>query len=100
VRIEELDAAISDAEGSGGEVGIVLEVEEVVAELGFGEAIWRYVEVVGELSDGAEVGLPGAPGESGELEVVGHAPTERGVHVEVLYLARSEEITTARNHGR
>ena len=33
VRIEELDAAVSDAEGRGGELAVVLEVEEVVAEL-------------------------------------------------------------------
>ena len=85
VRREELDAAVGDAEGSGGEVAVVLEVEEVVAELGFGEAVGRGVEVVGELSDGAEVGLLSALGESGELEVVGHALTERRGHVEVLW---------------
>jgi hypothetical protein len=85
VRIEELDSAVCDAEGRGGEVAVVLEVEEIVAELGFGEAIGWGAEVVGELSDGAEVGVLGAVAEPGELEVVEHALTERRVHVEVLW---------------
>ena len=41
VRIEELDPAVSDAEGSGGEVAVVLEVEEVVADLLLGEPVGR-----------------------------------------------------------
>jgi hypothetical protein len=65
VRIEGLDAAVGDAEGSGGEVAIVLDVEEIVAELGFGKAVGRGVEMVGELSDGTEVGLLSAPGDGG-----------------------------------
>ena len=62
VRIEELDAAVGDAEGSGGELAVVLEVEEIVAELRLGEPVGRGVEVVGELADGAEVGLLSALG--------------------------------------
>ena len=45
MRIEELDAGVGDAEGGGGEAAIVLEVEEVVAELGLGEAVggvWKW----------------------------------------------------------
>jgi hypothetical protein len=76
VRREELDTAVSDAEGSGGEVPVVLEVEEVVAELRLGESVGRSAEVIGELPDGAEVGVLGARAEAGELEVVGHAQTE------------------------
>src|ERR1700733_12563108 len=60
VRIEELDTAVSDAEGGGGELAIVLEVEEVVAELRFGEPVGWGLEVIGELSDGAKVRLLGA----------------------------------------
>jgi hypothetical protein len=76
VRIEELDAAVSDAEGSGGEVAVVLEVEEVVADLLFGESVGRSVEVIGEHPDGAEVGVLSALAQAGELEVVGQALTE------------------------
>ena len=57
VRIEELDAAVGDAEGSGGEVSVVLEVEEILADLRLGEAVGRSVEVIGEHADGAEVGV-------------------------------------------
>ena len=85
VGIEELDAAVGDAEGSGGEVAVVLEVEEVVAELRLGEAVGRGVEVVGEMPDGAEVGVLGALAEAGELEVLGHAEAECGGHVMVLW---------------
>ena len=60
VRIEELDAAVSDAEGSGGEVAVVLEVEEILAELLLGEAVGRGAEVLGEHADGTEVGVLGA----------------------------------------
>ena len=85
VRIEELDTAVGDAEGSGGELAVVLEVEEVVAELLLAEPVGRGMEVVGELPDGAEVRLLGALGEPGELEVVEHALTERRGHDEVLW---------------
>ena len=44
VRIEDLDAAVGDAEGSGGEVSVVLEVEEILAELRLGEVVGRCVE--------------------------------------------------------
>jgi hypothetical protein len=76
VRVEELDAAVGDAEGGGGEVAVVLEVEEIVADLRFGEPVGRGVEVVGEPADGAEIGVLSAGGESSELEVLGHALTE------------------------
>jgi hypothetical protein len=85
VSIEELDAAVSDAEGSGGEVPLVLEVEEVLADRLFGELVGWGAEVIGEHPDGAEVGVPSAGRESGELEVVGQAEAEFGVHVKVLW---------------
>ena len=84
VGIEELDAAVGDAEGGGGEVAVVLEVEEIVAELRLGEAIGRGMEVVGELPDGAEVSVLGAVAEAGELEVLEHALAEGGGHGVVL----------------
>jgi hypothetical protein len=98
VRIEEFDTTIGDAEGSGGEVAVVLEVEEVVAELGFGEAIGGGVEVVGELSDGAEVGVLGAIAEPGELEVLAHALTESRVHERGPF-AVEEEMATEKDPG-
>ena len=72
------------AERGGGEVAVVLEVEEIVADLGLGEAVGRGVVVIGEHADGAEVSLLGAVGEAGDLEVLGHAATECGGHVTVL----------------
>ena len=59
VRIEELDTAVSDAEGSGGEVAVVLEVEEILAKLLLGELVGRGAEVLGEHADGTEVGVLG-----------------------------------------
>ena len=59
VGIEELDAAVGDPERPGGELLVVLEVEEVVADLMLAEPVGWGVEVFGELPDGAEVGLLG-----------------------------------------
>jgi hypothetical protein len=60
-------------------------VEETSAELRFGEPVGRGMEVVGELSDAAEVRLLGVLGESCELEVVEHALTDGRCHVEVVW---------------
>ena len=98
VGIEELDAAVGDAERGGGELAVVLEVEEVVADLLLAEPVGRGVEVVGELPDGAEVGLLGALAEPGELEVLSHPLAECRGHVEVLWQG-VREITSARNLG-
>ena len=57
---------------------------KIVADLLLGEAVGRGVEVVGELPDGAEVGLLGALAEPGELEVLGHPLAECRGHVMVL----------------
>jgi hypothetical protein len=51
-----------------------------------------------DASNSAEVGLLSAFGEPGELEVLKHALTERRGH-DRGPRTRSEEITTARNHG-
>ena len=69
---------------AGGELAVVLEVEEVVADLLLAEPVGRGVEVVGELPDGAEVGLLGALAEAGELKVLVHPLTEGRGHVQVL----------------
>jgi hypothetical protein len=84
VRIEEFDAGVGDGQGGGGEVTVVLEVEEVVADLMFGEAVGRSMVVIGEHADGAGVGVLCAGAEAGDLEILGHAPTECGGHGTVL----------------
>src|SRR3954454_11047335 len=63
--IEELDAAVGDHERPGGELPVVLEMEEVVADLMLAQTVGRSVEVIGELPDGAEVGLLSVFAESG-----------------------------------
>jgi hypothetical protein len=72
VGVQELDAAVGDCQRCGGKLPIVLEVEEILADLLFAEAVSRFVEVVGELPRGAEVGLLGALAQAGELEVLVH----------------------------
>src|SRR5262249_37506308 len=84
VGIEELDGAVSDHERPGGELAVVLEVEEVIAELMLAEPIGRGVEVVGELPDRAEVGLLGTLAQAGELKVLEHPLAECRGHVLVL----------------
>ena len=78
-------------------MAVVLEVEEIVAELLLGESVGRGVEVVGELSDGAEVGVLSA------LRRVRRAGG-RGACADGVRRSwggpvdRDEEITTARDH--
>jgi hypothetical protein len=76
VSEEEPDAVERHADGRRGKSGLVLEVEEVVAELGFGELVGRTAEVPGELAYFAEAGLLGAEAEAGKLQVLAHALTE------------------------
>jgi hypothetical protein len=52
------------------------EVKEVLPELILSQLVRRAVEVCGELSDGPDVGLLGAHGESSELHVFEHALAE------------------------
>jgi hypothetical protein len=69
-------------------MAMVLEMGEEVADLRLGERVGRLPVVPGELTDGSYVGLAGALGEAGELEVLqellaksGHGRflSERGV---------------------
>ncbi len=73
---EELYAAVSDAERSRGEVAVVLEVKEIVAELLLADAVGRGAEVVGQLPDGAEIRLLSALAETGQLKILEHALAE------------------------
>jgi hypothetical protein len=100
VGIEELDAARGDSQRRGGEFPIVLEMEEIVADLLLAESVGRGVEVSGELPDGAEVGLLGTLAQSGQLEVLAHPLVECRGHLKVLS-QRSEETPLRRTlcHG-
>src|SRR3954469_22817047 len=69
---------------TGRKLFVVLEIQEVLSELRFGESIGSLVEVVGELPDGSEVGLLGAFAEAGQLEIVLHPLTKRRDHERVL----------------
>ena len=91
VGIEELDAAVGDPERPRGELPVVLEVEEVIADLMLAESVGRGVEVVGELPDGAEVGLLGALAEAGQLKVLEHPLAECRGHVMVLSQREKKE---------
>jgi hypothetical protein len=95
VGIEELDAAVGDAQRGGGELAVVLEVEEVIADLLLTEPVGRCVEAVGELPDGAEVSLLGAFAEASQLEVLEHPLAECRGHLKVLS-QRSKEAPLLR----
>jgi hypothetical protein len=72
VGVEKLDAAVGDCQRCGGKLAIVLEVEQVLTNLLFGEPVGPCAEVIGELPHGAEVGLLGALTQAGELKVLLH----------------------------
>jgi hypothetical protein len=87
--IEELDAVEGEGEGGRGEAFLVLEEEEVLAELGLGDLVGRAADVLGELADGAKIGFLGALAEAGELEVGAHLLAQRcgatdGAHERLL----------------
>jgi hypothetical protein len=76
VGVEELDAAVGNAQRCRGELAVVLEMEEVITDLLLAEPVGSSVVVVGELPDGAEVGLLGALAEAGQLKVLEHPLAE------------------------
>jgi len=78
VGVEELDAAVGDLEGAGGEPAVVLEVQEIVADLRLGELVRGLAVVVRQLSHGTDVGFLGAFAAACELEVLNHPLTQRG----------------------
>jgi hypothetical protein len=75
VGVEEADPAARHDERGRGQAAVVLEVQQVVADLVFAEPVRRRVVVVGELPDGAEVGALGTFAEAGQLQVLG-APAD------------------------
>jgi hypothetical protein len=87
--IEEADAVEGEAERGGCPALLVLHMEEVVAQVGFGELVGWTVEVLGQLAHGTEVGLLGALAEAGELQLGAHAlalrgGADRGAHEQLL----------------
>ena len=78
--VEELDGAVGDAQRAGGELSVVLEVKQVVADLRFIQDVRRRVEVDCELPYGAEVNVLSALAQAGELKVLVHLLAECGGH--------------------
>src|SRR5215213_7610697 len=74
---EEADAVEGDLEGGGREVLLVLEEEEVLAQLGLGDLVGRPAEVGGELADRAQIRLLGTLAQAGELQLLAHALAQR-----------------------
>src|SRR4051794_8700451 len=59
-------------------------MEEVITDLLLAEPVGRSAVVVGELPDGADVGLLGAPAQASKLKILEHPLTEGRGHVKVL----------------
>lgn len=76
-RVEELESGVGDLQGVGSPLLIILDVQQVVAQFVLGGQIGGLAEPLGELADGAEVGLMRSLGESGELQVREHLLGER-----------------------
>src|SRR5208337_3037244 len=84
VGVEEFDGAVGDAQCAGGGLLVVLEMEEVVADLLFAQAVrWRVV-VDCELPYDAKVGPLSALAKTGELKVLVHLLAECGGHDKFL----------------
>src|SRR5208337_4737240 len=83
VGVEELDGAVGDVQRTGGELSVVLEMEQVVANLRFIQDVRRRVEVDCESPYGAEVNVLSALAQAGELKVLVHLLTECGGHAAI-----------------
>ena len=82
--------AVEEAQGAAGlvivahgDVPLLEEMEQVVADVFGAEVIGRGVEVAGEAGDASDVGLDGRRGEVAEGHVVDHAAAQ-GCHVRLL----------------
>jgi hypothetical protein len=70
--VEEADAVEGLSEGGSRPLLLVLEVEEVLAQLGFADLVGRASDVLGEQADRTQVGFLGALAEAGDLQVGAH----------------------------
>jgi hypothetical protein len=73
---EEADAVEGHLDGGSRELRLVHEEEEVLAQLCLTETVGRGGEVLGELTDCAQVGLLGALAQTGQLQILAHALTQ------------------------
>jgi hypothetical protein len=75
--IEELDATVRQSERGGSELLDVLEKQQILPELPFGEAIRRCLEVIRQLPDGTQISLLSACTQAGQLQILMHSLTQR-----------------------
>lgn len=71
------------AEASAIAAGVVLDIleeEEILSEFFLGDEVGRLVVVLGELADGADIGLLGSLGETSELKTLDHSLSKLGHH--------------------
>ena len=74
--VKELDAAVGQSQRGGGELLVVLEKQQIIAELSLGELIGGGLVVPGQLPHDSQVGLLGEWAESGQLEILQHAAAQ------------------------
>ena len=70
---EERDAAQGDGVGAEGNLALGAEMEQIVADLLFAQAIRGEVVEMGELGDRADVGFDGTRGVAAQLQVLDHS---------------------------
>ena len=102
---EELDAAERDPQGSVGQFPFVLEVQQPVTQLLFGDLVRGTAAEVGQLADGAEVAVHRSLGHAGQVQVVFHSLVKRALEVlgrggESVIDHRSISWVKGRNHRR
>lgn len=93
---EEVDAAVGDLEGAGGEFAVVLQEQGGVADLRLGEQVRGTPEVRSQIPDGTDVGFLGPLAAARELKILDHPLAERGhgarsSHRETLSQRRKKE---------
>ncbi len=72
VRVEELQAGVSDAERVAFPLLVVLDEQQVTPQVILGGEVGGLLQPLGELADAAEVGLVSPFTEAGQLHVVEH----------------------------
>jgi hypothetical protein len=69
---KELDTGAGDAKRVGGNLSVILEVEEVLAQFLFTDTIWGLAIVFGQLPHDPHVGYLGILGQASQLQVLDH----------------------------
>jgi len=78
---EKLDAAQRNGAGSARPFFDVFDVEEVVAQVFFGDLVGRFAAVLGEFTHGADVHLLRAFGIAAQLQILQHALSKLGHNI-------------------